>query len=423
MKYFIHTTGCKANQWDSHAISGKLHKAGFSRGALSQADIVIINACTLTQGAERDIRRFINHCRSVNKGSKIVLAGCHAQVYPDNAFGADVILGQEEKFLIEYLLTDEGVYVKKTRDFSTKDEEPNHLMYGRTRFFLKIQDGCDRFCSYCVVPYARGKPRSKPVEEVLKILKVLKDKKVREVVLTGIEIASYSDMKTGADLKKLLVLLAESATPERIRLSSVDPLYIDDEFIDIISGAEKIAKSLHIPLQSGCDRVLEKMGRGYSGEYMRGIISKLKRKINNIGIGLDVIAGFPTEDEGAFMETYRFLESVDIYYLHVFPYSARPGTAAFSLGGDIPEYVKKERVRILRRLDTAKREAYHRRFLDSEAIIVPEGKCYKGLYMRGYTDNYLPVYVPFKKSLENQFIRVRIKELKDNVLFGEPAKT
>ncbi|MCX5806678.1 MAG: tRNA (N(6)-L-threonylcarbamoyladenosine(37)-C(2))-methylthiotransferase MtaB [Proteobacteria bacterium] len=422
MNFFIHTTGCKANQWDSYVISSNLENAGLARSPMSHADIIIIDACTLTDGAERDIRRFINRSRRENDKAKIIIAGCHGQVYPERSFGADLILGQAEKFRIVDFLDKKGVFVSERALFSLEACIVDTLPIGKTRFFLKIQDGCDKFCSYCVVPFARGKPRSKPAAEILETLGALKEKGIKEVVLTGIEIASYRDSASNTDLKNLITLLETSETPDRIRISSIDPLYIDGEFIEIIAGSKKITKSLHIPLQSGSDAILEKMGRRYNSAYMMDIIDNIQNRIKGVGIGMDVIAGFPGEDEGLFEETYRFLESLPIYYLHVFPFAARKGTAAFSIAGSIPESLKKQRVRRLKMLDAEKRLVFYRQFIGTEQIIIPEGKLYKGVYMRGYTDNYMPVYIPYQKNLENKLVMVKIKEIKENLLLGEVKK-
>ena len=420
MKFFIHTTGCKANQWDSYVMKNKLRDAGLALSSLLHADFIIINACTVTEGAERDIRRFINRCRRINKTGKIILAGCHPQAYPGSTFGADIILGQNEKFNVEKFLEKKGCFVEGRGEFSLEGMPAitGGLQEGKTRFFFKIQDGCDKFCSYCIVPYARGIPRSRPAGEVREFLEDLKEKGIKEVVLTGIEISAYLDPVTGSGLKGLLRTLENHETPERIRLSSIDPLYIDNDFIDIVASSKKITKSLHIPIQSGSDRILALMKRNYTQAYMKNVVEQLNDKIPGIGIGMDVIAGFPSEDENAFDETCRFLESIDIYYLHVFPFSVREGTEASSMDGRVLEGVKKERVRRLKTLDAKKRQAFYRRFTGADVLIIPEGKLYKGLYMRGYTDNYIPVHIPCEKTLENKLVKVAITGMNDGLVMG-----
>lgn len=419
MKFFLHTTGCKANQWDSQIIAGKLTGIGVASCPMDRADLIVINACTLTEGAERDIRKFIHRARNQNPGAQIILAGCHAQTYPERAFGADTVLGQIEKFEIEKYLFENGRFVEETRIFPMEESPADFASSGRTRFFVKIQDGCDRFCAYCVVPFARGKGRSRPAGEVLRVMRLLREKGVKEAVLTGIEISAYGDPAGGLDLKGLLRLLEGSDTPPRIRISSVDPLYIDHEFIELVASSAKVAKSLHIPLQSGSNRILEKMGRRYTVEFMGDLVKDIHRRIANIGIGMDVIVGFPGETEEVFEETRRFLEETDLSYLHVFPFSQRSGTRAASMEDQVPDAVKKTRVRILRKLDVVKRRDFSQRFLGTEAWIIPERKLYRGLYMRGYTDTYLPVYVPYNKTFENNLMRVTIKGIQEGMVIGE----
>lgn len=423
MKFFIHTTGCKANQWDSYVIGNRLKDKGLVPGHISNADIIVINACTLTDGAERDVRRFINMGRRKNRKAKIVLAGCHSQVYPDRDYGADLVLGQEDKFRIDEYLQKKGRFVTDILSPGIRpligDDGSGGLPAGRTRFFFKIQDGCDRFCSYCIVPYARGKPRSRPVDDVLRVMQQLKKKGIQEVVLTGIEISAYHDPATGSDLKALLRRLEKSETPDRIRMSSVDPRSIDDELVGIMASSDKLAKSIHIPMQSASDKVLEDMSRQYTQAYMRNLLERLHSGLKDAGIGLDVIAGFPGEDEERFLETYRFLEDAGFYYLHVFPFSARNGSLAATFPDQVPGALKKERVRLLRQLDGVKRRTFYEKFLGKRMDIIPEGKLYKGKYMRGYTDNYLPVHIPFKKILENSHIAVTVKGVEDGVLVGD----
>jgi threonylcarbamoyladenosine tRNA methylthiotransferase MtaB len=417
-RFYVHTTGCKANQWDSYVLSDDLKRAGLSNGSLKEADIVVINACTLTGGAERDIRRFISRVRRENDGATVILTGCHGQVYPERAFGADLVLGQEEKFHIARFLGKSGVFRGEKETSFLEKVRIDGLPVGKTRFFLKIQDGCHNFCSYCIVPYARGNPRSRPADEIMEIMKSLKEKGVKEVVLTGIEISAYRDPVNNMGLKGLLKTLAEAETPSRIRISSIDPLFIDDEFMGIMAESDKIMKSLHIPLQSGSDDILCTMGRHYTQTFMRDLVERIMARIPHIGIGLDVIVGFPGEDKARFSETMKFLESTDIYYLHVFPFSARIGTKAAGMEGKVSEMEKKERVRLLRDLDFVKRQAFYRRFIGKKMRIIPEGKVYKEKYMRGYTDNYLPLHLPYEKKLENCLLEVKIEGMEDGLLRG-----
>ncbi|HBL23429.1 MAG TPA: hypothetical protein DDZ40_04855 [Deltaproteobacteria bacterium] len=419
--FFIHTTGCKANQWDSSVIAENLAKAGLVQTPMDRAGLVVINACTVTEGAVRDIRRFLNRVKRENPGARCALVGCHGQVYPDDNFGVDLVLGQMEKFMADRYTGPRGTFITARESFSIEQGPREFIMEGKTRFFFKIQDGCDRFCSYCIVPYARGIPRSRPLAEILDAMETLRDKRIQEVVLTGIEISAWRDGQREYGLTDLIRLLEDVPTPPRIRLSSIDPLMFDGTFIDTVARSRKVAKSFHIPLQSASDPVLSAMRRPYRQGDIRRILSEVLGKIPDAGIGMDVITGFPGEDEDRFLETAAFLDSCGAYYLHVFPFSARPGTKAALMDGKVPESIKKERVRILKRLDAKKRETFHGRFTGRQAHIIPEGKRYLGHYMRGYTDNYIPVYIPYDKKLENRIVEVTIDRLEGTLVIGRPA--
>lgn len=420
--FFIHTTGCKVNQWDTSVIAENLDQNGFMPTTILRAGVVVINACTVTDGAVRDTRRFINRVRRENPTAKIVIAGCHGQVYPEENFGADLVLGQAEKYMIKSFIDQEGVFAASPNTDNVIENMPRqHSAEERTRFFFKIQDGCDRFCSYCIVPYARGLPRSRPIGQIVDMMGELAGRGVKEVVLTGIEISAYLDPESGMRLGELLGVLEDVRTPGRIRLSSVDPLMFDDTFIEVIARSRKIARSFHIPLQSASDDILAAMGRPYRRQDVAKLLEKITEKMDTAGIGMDVIAGFPGEDDRSFRETYSFLKSQNIYYLHIFPFSPRPGTGAALMDGRVSENIKKQRVGLLKELDGEKRGAFHMRFTGKEAQIIPEGKRYHEKYMRGYTENYIPVHIPYDKELENSVVRVRIKGVEEGLVIGEPV--
>lgn len=419
MKFFLKTTGCRANQWDSYIISNTLIEHGYLPSEIVDADVCIINACTLTENAERDIKRFINQCRAKNPYTRIVIAGCHAEVYPEKNYSAHLIIDNREKFNLPDYIHSDGIVRGENHNPFIERASIKGIQTGKTRFFMKIQDGCDRFCTYCVVPFARGMPRSRPSDEVLQAVRSLKEKGIREVVLTGIELSAYRDTGHGIDLKGLLKLLEESETPERIRLSSIDPLYIDDEFIETLRDSKKIARSIHISAQSFSDRILRLMARHYTRDYLTDTIERLIKGIDGIGIGIDIIVGFPSEDEDDFMETLRTIDSLDIHYLHIFSFSPRERTEAACMPYQIPLAIKKERVNRLKILDRKKRLSFYERLIGERVVIIPEGKIYTGYLIRGYTDNYIPVYLPYKKTLENRLVEVKIKGLKNGILVAE----
>ncbi|MCX7966190.1 MAG: tRNA (N(6)-L-threonylcarbamoyladenosine(37)-C(2))-methylthiotransferase MtaB [Syntrophorhabdaceae bacterium] len=422
MRFYIKTTGCRANQWDTYVITNLLTDEGHIQCPLEDAEVCIINACTLTDGAERDIRRFINQCREKNPSSKIIISGCHGEVYPEKGYGADVIIGHKEKFNVSYYTGSKDNTLNLTDNSFLEKAYIKGVQTGKTRFFFKIQDGCDRFCSYCIVPYARGKPKSRDLKEILQAMETLSYIGIKEVVLTGIELSAYRDEKTNTDLKGLLNILELSITPPRIRLSSIDPLYISEGFINTIKNSKKVAKSIHISAQSFSNRILKLMKRNYTKEYLMDRIHKMIEQIDDIGIGLDIIVGFPTEDEDAFKETFDAIDSLQIHYLHVFPFSPREKTEAANLPHHVPLNIKRKRVEELRRLDRKKRLAFYEKYIGKHVTIIPEGKVYKGSLTKGYTENYMPVFVPYKKSIENTLIEVKIKGIKDGFLEGEYIK-
>jgi len=251
-------------------------------------------------------------------------------------------------------------------------------------------------------------------------METLQRKGIQEVVLTGIEISAWRDPDAGAGLTELVAILEDAPTPPRIRLSSVDPLMFDTDFIERAASSRKLARSFHIPLQSASDPVLTAMRRPYRQHDVRAILDRVFARMPDAGIGMDVIAGFPGESEALFEETRAFLESCPLYYLHVFPYSSRPGTAAARMDGAVPRQTAKARVAVLREIDARKREAFHRRFTGSRARIIPEGTRRLGRYMRGYTDNYIPVHIPYDRKLENRMVEVRMDRVEGGIVLGEP---
>lgn len=417
-RFSIFTTGCKANQWDSHVIAERLTSAGLTQGTVENSEIIVINACSLTTRAEADARRFIAKARRLNKGARIALVGCHAQAYQERDFGADLVLGQEEKFDPEKYLPAHGCFVAGKRSSFMEGPPLDWVRRDRTRCFFKIQDGCNKFCTYCVVPYARGAIRSRPISEIAAFMEVLAKRGTREVVLTGIDLAAYSDPESGKGLTELLQLLETLDTPLRIRLSSIDPEYIDDRFVALLAGSHKMARSVHIPVQSGCDAVLEAMGRRYRKALVKEVADRLIAGVKDIGIGMDIMAGFPGEDDGRFEETYSFIEGLDIYYLHVFPFSEREGTRACVFPEKVTEGTKRQRAKRLKSLDEKKRVAFARRFIGRTLHVIPEGRVYKDGLMKGFSENYLPVYLPFEKTLENNLVEVTIEGMQGPRLIG-----
>ena len=396
MRYHIWTIGCQMNVADSQRVAAGLERLGFTPAERPEdADVIVLNTCVVTAKAEADSRKGLRRIRREVPGAKVIVTGCWPQLDPEAplAIGADAVLGNGEKASIREAAQAamEGVSfqavgeIRKIREiFSLPIRRPRF----HTRAFLKIQDGCNARCRYCVVPLVRGRERSLPPGEVLKALKGLEEEGVREVVLVGIHLGTYGqDLSPPMSLKELLLLLEEASTPPRIRLSSIEPDEVNEGLLQVIASSQKICPHLHLPLQSGDERVLREMGRKYSPGYFRDLISSVRSKMPDAAIGVDLLVGFPGEDEGAFQKTYRLIEELDVTYLHVFPFSPRPRTPASFLPHQVSDGVKKERVIELRRLGQKKRLDFYSRHVGRRLQVLIEGRRREGI--RGLSRNYL----------------------------------
>ncbi len=315
--FFIHTTGCRANQWDSSVIAGNLQGAGYAPTGADRAEIVVINACTVTEGAVRDIRRFINRLRRENPGAKVVLAGCHGQAYPHDSFGADLVLGQAEKLSPDRYAAAAGIFVS-SRESLVMDEAPEDpAMTGKTRFFFKIQDGCDRFCSYCIVPYARGAPRSRPLRRYCAPWRRWGRRGVQEVVLTGSRYRRGTTLG-GGTASRILSPSSRMPHPAKDTPQLRRPPDVRYSSIETAASSRKLAGASTSPCrarQTACPRPCG----APIVRRMRGMIDRILARMPDAGIGMDVIAGFPVRVRTSSEETRAFPESCPVYYLHVFP--------------------------------------------------------------------------------------------------------
>ncbi|GMR04147.1 MAG: tRNA (N(6)-L-threonylcarbamoyladenosine(37)-C(2))-methylthiotransferase MtaB [Thermodesulfobacteriota bacterium] len=419
----VTTLGCKANQYDSSAMEEALSAEGLSTVAFpGPADAYVINTCTVTARTDSQSRQLIRRAQRANPRAVVIVTGCYAQVFPgdvEGIKGVDYILGNPQK-------QDIFNYIKKGRnpDADAKvvvgPEAQGALMglrargaSGRTRTNLKIQDGCNKKCSYCIIPRARGLSRSLTLEEVEREIDLLVERGFKEVVFTGIHIGSYGhDLTPARDLKDVMMLVEKRDWPARFRISSLDPDEVDMEFIDILKTSKKICNHLHLPLQSGDDSIIKKMQRPYSAKDFYEKAVKLAAEVKDISIGTDVIAGFPGEREPEFEKTFSLLEETPLSYLHVFPFSPRTSTPAYGYEGRVDPKTVKERCRRLRGLDTLKRRKYLNAFIGKEAEVLVEGSQDKktGL-LRGKSRNYIPVVVQGGQGLENRILRVALKGL------------
>ncbi len=399
----IATLGCKVNQFESEALMASLEEHGYRLVPMKEgADIAIINTCTVTQRADFQSRQMVRRAFRLNPGSLIVVTGCYPQVDTEaiaKMESASYILGNPEKYRILDLLplmrrgTLARILVSDIQKESSFSDIALPTFHRHTRAFLKIQDGCDARCSYCIVPYARGRSRSLPPERVEEHLRVLKERGYHEVVLTGIHLGSYGlDFSPPFPLEKLLRRLEEQETPRRIRLSSIEPMDFSLPLTHFLSGSKKVCPHLHIPIQSGEDEILKRMNRNYSRSFLSSLIQELHQAIPGLSIGSDVIVGFPGETEEKFRQTYELIESLPFSYLHVFPFSRRNGTPAFQYRQGTDQADIARRAEAMRELGKQKRHAFYSRFLNRELKVLVEERRERGTgRWKGYSENYIPV--------------------------------
>ncbi|KAF0221502.1 MAG: MiaB-like tRNA modifying [Geobacteraceae bacterium] len=425
----ITTLGCKINQFESAAMSENLGNEGFQVVPFEdRADIYVINTCTVTARTDAESRRLIRRALRHNPSAKIVVTGCYAQVAHEELremAGVSLILGNAEKKGIAGLLREIGAGQKVLVSDIFREERAATLTLEtfaeHTRAFLQVQNGCDAFCSYCIVPYARGRSRSVPFDDALAGIGAFTKKGFNEVVLTGIHLSGYGrDLSPPATLLSLLAAAEERTLTPRLRLGSVEPTEISDELVAFLAASPIVCPHLHIPLQGGDDEVLLRMNRRYSTRDFRTLIEKLADAIPDLCIGLDVIAGFPGETEKEFENGFHFVESLPVAYLHVFPFSPRPGTPAAVMKDQLHAGVIRERAQAFRRLSDLKKRAYYRRFLHRELQVLVQSRERDGL-LKGLSRNYIPVYLEGDDSLLNTEVPVRIREVARECVRGEVA--
>ncbi len=430
VKVAVETLGCKVNQYESAGMAETLREHGFDLVPFdAEADVYIINSCSVTRKADYQSRQLIRRATKSNARAQILVTGCYAQVLPAEVAalpGVTLVAGNAEKKDILQLIGEMTGGEKKTltsdmrsvQEFSTLSPA---AFPERTRALLKIQDGCDTFCTYCVVPYARGKSRSLPESQVLERIETLGKAGYRELVLTGINLGAYGrDLDPASDLAALLRRLEEVTTLPRLRLSSLEPQEITDSLLALIRDGESICRHFHIPLQSGDDRILSRMGRNYDAAFFRGLVAKILSYLPDAAVGIDIMVGFPGEGDEEFANTKRLLEELPVAYLHVFPFSPRLGTPAASLPQQVEESEKKRRGLIMRQLGKEKRAAFAEKFLGRELpVLLETGRDRAAAGMQGFSHNYIKVAVKNgDASLTNTLVRVRAEERQEGKLIG-----
>jgi threonylcarbamoyladenosine tRNA methylthiotransferase MtaB len=392
-----------------------------------KADVYIINTCTVTNMADRKSRQMLRRVKQINPNSVVVATGCYAQVSKDELEqieDIDLVLGINEKNnIVEYV---NGYLNTRTKYSETSDvlHQSDFLDFGtvthmeKTRAVIKVQDGCDRFCSYCIIPYARGRVRSRLPESVINEITQIANAGIKEVVITGIHIASYGkDFRNNYKLIDLLEEINKIEGIKRIRLGSIEPTLITEEFVNRLSKLEKICDHFHLSLQSGCDATLERMNRKYTTEEFEKVVVLLRKYYKNVALTTDIIVGFPEETNEEFVQTYNYLNKIDFYKMHIFKYSPRKGTKAALMKNQVPGDIKEERSKKLIELSDKKQKEHNEKYIGQKLEVLFEER--EKEYIKGHTTNYIVVKTKTDKQIENTIQTVRIIGEENLELIGE----
>ncbi len=427
-KVAFYTLGCKLNFSETSTIARNFVNEGFERvGFDEKAQIYVINTCSVTDNADKRFKSIVKNALKQNEDAFIIGVGCYAQLKPEelaNVNGVDLVLGATEKFNVtSYIndLTKNDIGEVHSCEIEEADSYIGAYSIGdRTRAFLKVQDGCDYKCTYCTIPLARGISRSDTLDNVLKNAKEISEKGIKEIVLTGVNIGDYGKGEFGNKkhehtFLELVKELDKVEGIERLRISSIEPNLLKDETIDFVSKSKTFVPHFHIPLQSGNDELLKKMKRRYLTKTYTNRTQKIKEVMPNACIGVDVIVGFPGETDELFLETYNYLNEMELSYLHVFTYSERPNTEAVGMSGIVPKNVRAKRSKMLRGLSVKKRRAFYESQLGNTLTALFESENKEG-YIHGFTQNYVKVKTPWNPELVNTLHSVTLTKIDEDGL-------
>lgn len=427
-KVAFYTLGCKLNYSETSTISRNFQNKGFERVEFNEsADIYVINTCSVTDNADKRFKSIVKSALKQNANAFLIAVGCYAQLKPNelaNVDGVDLVLGATEKFKVtDYIndLSKNDMGEVHSCEIEEADFYIGSYSIGdRTRAFLKVQDGCDYKCTYCTIPLARGISRSDTLENILNNAKKISEQGIKEIVLTGVNIGDYGKGEFG-NLKhehtffELVQALDKVEGVDRLRISSIEPNLIKNETIDFVAQSNSFVPHFHIPLQSGSNHLLKLMKRRYLKEVYIDRVQQIKNKMPNACIGVDVIVGFPGETDELFLETYNFLNQLDISYLHVFTYSERPNTEAYDMKGIVPKNIRQKRSKMLRGLSVKKRRMFYESQLGKTFSVLFEGENKEG-YIHGFTENYIKVKTPWNPELVNTIHPIKLKNIDDDGL-------
>ena len=426
-KVSFYTLGCKVNQYETNAMAQKFKESGYEIVDMNDdiSDICIVNTCTVTNMSDRKSRHSLRRVKEKNPSAIIAAVGCYAQVAKndlENMPEIDIVLGNEEKAnivqYVEKFIENEKKLIE-IEDIATKKEfeDMGQITYTeKTRAFIKVQDGCNQFCSYCIIPYARGRVRSRNAESIIKEITQIAQNGIKEVVITGIHVASYGrDFGNENGLIELLEKINEIEGIKRIRLGSLEPKIITEEFMQRLSKLEKICHHFHLSLQSGCDATLKRMNRKYTTSEVKEIIERLRRYYDDVMRTTHIIVGFPGETEEEFETTYQFLKQAKLYKMHVFQYSPRKGTRAAVMPNQIDGNIKEARSKKLIELSNENQKMYNQQLVGKEVEVLFEDKEVEDgiTYFRGHTQNYVLVKYKTDENLENTLKLIKISDISE----------
>lgn len=425
-KVAFYTLGCKLNFSETSTIARNFQDEGFDRVDFEEvADIYVINTCSVTENADKQFKQIVKKAMKLNDKAFVAAVGCYAQLKPEelaSVDGVDLVLGATEKFKItDYIndLSKNDMGEVHSCEIEEADFYVGSYSIGdRTRAFLKVQDGCDYKCTYCTIPLARGISRSDTMENVMKNAKEISERGIKEIVLTGVNIGDYGKGEFGNKkhehtFYELVQALDKVDGIERLRISSIEPNLLKNETIDFVSQSRTFVPHFHIPLQSGSNTILKKMKRRYLRELYSDRVAKIREVMPHACIGVDVIVGFPGETDELFLETYNFLNELEISYLHVFTYSERDNTEAAEMDGVVPANVRAKRSKMLRGLSVKKRRAFYESQIGSERTVLFEGENKEG-YIHGFTENYVKVKTPWNPELVNTLHYVNLTKIDED---------
>lgn len=429
MKVSTITLGCKVNQYETQAMLNQLLQGGFSACQTGEdADIILLNSCTVTSTSDHKVKQTLHKARREHPHAVIVLTGCMPQAFPELAedlTDADIVLGNSNRssllpHILQYLSTRQRIIDIVPHQTKEKFESMSvENFYERTRAFIKIQDGCNRFCSYCIIPYARGRVRSKPLDDLIAEVTQLSEKGYKEIVLTGINLSAF-----GQDINLHLCDAVEAVCAingiERVRLGSLEPEQLSEDVIIRLSKQQKLCPQFHLSLQSGCDETLKRMNRHYTTEEYRTIVQNLRNAFDNAAITTDIMVGFPGETEEEFMQSLEFAKEISFSKVHVFAYSQRPGTKACNAPNQITKKVKETRSKQMMHVTNQTKQAFLNQQCGTIQDVLVEREINTNLY-EGYTANYTPVQFYSDKNLCGQLVAVHITKANENDCYGIPT--